>query len=379
MLVTDSVAAATKLAPLVNGTRLRLARESLGWTQGKLADRVGETGHVISAAAISQLEKDKTRPSGRTLAAIAAVTGFPSDYFIGRVDDVDPPGFFRSLRSAPAYVRKTALARAHHVHDLIDAVEHHVELPDFDVPNLAVDPDTITFDEIEDVADRVRRMWGLDYDPIPNMVRQLERHGVVACRLALDRNDLDAFSVRFQDRAIVVLSQDKRTLTRSRFDAAHELGHLVLGHTERHAGQKHAELQAHRFAAAFLMPNDGIYDELPATADWQELLDLKAEWRVSLGALLMRARTLGKLHPNRYESAMKYMSARGWRTQEPGERELGPPEQPRLLRAAVELAMDGGELTLDELAASAALPLDVVRELIGDSTPDRLLRPRLQI
>jgi Zn-dependent peptidase ImmA (M78 family)/DNA-binding XRE family transcriptional regulator len=375
-LVTGTAA---NLAPLVSGARLRMAREANGWTQGELTERIAQAGHTISAAAISQLEKDRSRPSARTFTAIADVTGFPFEFFIGRVDQVDVPGFFRSLRSAAAYERKKALARAHMVNDLLDALGHYVELPDVDLPQLGVEPDSLEFDEIEDIADKVRRIWGLGFGPIANVVLELERHGVVACRLALENKRLDAFSVNFADRPIVVLSEDKGAATRSRFDAAHELGHLVLNHDASHAGLKEAEAQANRFAAAFLMPRAGIEHLLPVSADWRTLMNLKAEWRVSLAALLMRAKTLDVMHLNRYESAMKYMSVRGWRTQEPGERELGAPEQPRLLKAAVDLALSTGDVELEDLAREAALPVGIVRELIADTTGDGLQRPRLRI
>jgi Zn-dependent peptidase ImmA (M78 family) len=82
-------------------------------------------------------------------------------------------------------------------------------------------------------------------------LRQLERHGVVVVRTQTFQREVDAFSVNFPGRPVVVLGVDKAVTARSRFDAAHELGHLVL-RSESHAGTKEAEKQAHRFGAAFL-------------------------------------------------------------------------------------------------------------------------------
>jgi Zn-dependent peptidase ImmA (M78 family) len=93
------------------------------------------------------------------------------------------------------------------------------------------------------------------------------------------------------------------------------------------------ENQAHTFAAAFLMPRSDIYDELPSRADFLTFFDLKQRWNVSIAALLMRARDLHKMTPSTYTSAMKLMSARGWRRKEPVS--LGAPEQPRLLEVAI--------------------------------------------
>jgi len=94
-------------------------------------------------------------------------------------------------------------------------------------------------------------------------------------------------------------------------------------------GLPEVEKQAHGFAAAFLMPRDQIYRELPDRVDWPRLFQLKRRWQVSLAALLMRARTLGRMTEATYLTAVKAASARGWRRVEPVP--LGAPEQPRML------------------------------------------------
>jgi Zn-dependent peptidase ImmA (M78 family) len=136
------------------------------------------------------------------------------------------------------------------------------------------------------------------------------------------------------DHPVVVLASDKNDRARSRFDVAHELGHLVM-HGELLWGVPEVEKQAHQFAAAFLMPAHDIEAELPQRVDWSILFELKRKWQVSLAALLMRARTLGRLSEGAYISAAKAASARGWRRVEPVP--LGDPESPtglaRLLRA----------------------------------------------
>ncbi|RAS70669.1 uncharacterized protein DUF955 [Lentzea atacamensis] len=101
----------------------------------------------------------------------------------------------------------------------------------------------------------------------------------------------NAFNAGF--RPVVALGADKGLRDRSRFDAAHELGHLVLLGADGPIADKATESQANEFAAAFLMPAEDIAHELPARLDWPALLRLKAKWHVSLAALLVRAKTLG--------------------------------------------------------------------------------------
>jgi Zn-dependent peptidase ImmA (M78 family) len=153
----------------------------------------------------------------------------------------------------------------------------------------------------------------------------LEEHGVVVIRLPLSTASVDAFSLPFADNPVVVLGADKDDRARSRFDGAHELGHLVL-HGEQIWGLKEVEDQARMFAAAFLMPADEIRDQLPTAVDWARLFELKRKWQVSLAALLRRARDLGRMTPATYLTAVKAASARGWRRVEPVP--LGSPERP---------------------------------------------------
>lgn len=357
------------MAPLVAADRLRLARELRGWTQQELVE---EAGGVFTSAALSQLERGHSRPSAPTLVALSSATGCPLDFFVGRPGDQPREGFFRSLQAASARERKRHLANARLLHELVTAIEEHVDLPDLDLPRF--DLRMGDADEIEGFAEATRRAWRLDDGPIPNVVRELERHGVVVVRAANFAREVDAFSVRYPSRPIVVLGTEKAATARSRFDAAHELAHLVVHH-DADAGNKDTERQAHEFGAAFLMPASVIRSELPESADWAELMRLKMRWRVSIAALLRRSLTLGVMPKHRYVNAMKAMSARGWRTREPGDEKLGNLEAPVLLRRALDGLAEVG-LTVDALAMEASLPIADVRRLI-EVTRDP--RPRVEL
>jgi Zn-dependent peptidase ImmA (M78 family) len=200
-------------------------------------------------------------------------------------------------------------------------------------------------DAIEEIATELRRRWQLKPGPVPHVIRLLELHGVVVTRYRSGSERLDAFSCPFPERPIVVLGDDKGQFDRSRFDGTHELGHLVMHPDpqpgDRKPGDRTLETQAHRFAAAFLMPHDDIIDALPrGRVDWMEMVTLKRNWGVAIQALLYRARTLGTLDESACENAMKTMSRRGWRRRESGY--LGRPERPQLLTKAVEALETAG-------------------------------------
>lgn len=93
---------------------------------------------------------------------------------------------------------------------------------------------------------------GLGEAPIANMVHLLETKGVRVFSLVEDCHELDAFSTWLDGTPFVFLNT-RKSAERSRMDAAHELGHLVLHRVGRPQG-KEAEEEATRFGAAFLMP-----------------------------------------------------------------------------------------------------------------------------
>jgi Zn-dependent peptidase ImmA (M78 family)/DNA-binding XRE family transcriptional regulator len=362
-----SAGGARSAAALFQPERLELARQAAGLRKNELADRIG-----VTPAAISQFEHGRASPSAATLAKVALALGMPVEYF---ARDGRPlrqanaaAAFFRSLRSTRQRDRTLAAARAMFIWELVRLLERHIELPEPSIPELPTPPDAER-DHIEEVAAAVRATWQLPPGPIAHMVRLLEAHGTVVVRLRGLGREVDAFSC-LQHRPIVVLWCDKEDKARARFDAAHELGHLVL-HSEAEPGNKILEAQADAFAAAFLMPREYIYPQLPRRVDFRRLLELKLQWGVSLGALLYRARTLGIIGESAYRRAMARMSTEGWRREEPGD--LGPPEMPTMLTQALDLLERRGT-TLETLAAEAKLPLDVVSEIVGGRR-----RPRLEL
>jgi Zn-dependent peptidase ImmA (M78 family)/transcriptional regulator with XRE-family HTH domain len=308
--------------PTFERARLRVARELVGLSQAQLADKLD-----LTPAAVSQFESGAARPSPATVANLSAALEVPASFFAQPLTETHE-GFFRSLRRTAVADRRRARAIAHIAHDLALHASAAGHFADSSVPHIPASGLDAELDEIEDIAARVRALWGIPAGPIHDVVGLLEDHGVVVIRLPLGSADVDAFSLPFPDHPVVVLGTDKNDRARSRFDAAHELAHLVT-HGEQIWGLKQVETQAHQFAAALLMPADEIRNHLPQTVDWPKLFELKRHWQVSLAALLMRARTLHRIPESTYLTAIKTASARGWRRVEP--LPLGPPEQPRHL------------------------------------------------
>ena len=362
---------ATDIATLFDRTRLRIARELRGYNQVQLARQVGS----VTAASLSQFENGHARPAAATLRRLSVALRVPLNFFAAPAHPVpEEPinGFFRSLRSTSPRDRHRALAYVQLIHELVLELEKFVRLPQLDLLYAHRISEQSGRKEIGALAGEARKSWGIQPGPIDDVVRTLERHGIITTRVQVGLDDVDAFSVSFPERAIIALGADKGHRDRSRFDAAHELGHLIM-HRSDQVGSRLIEAQAQQFAAEFLMPEDDIGDELPARADWPALVKLKAKWHISIAALIMRARALDVMDERTYSQAWKALSERGWRKREPGD--LGPPESPVLLQRALQVAGEAG-VTLEALIERAGLPEDDIRMILGE-TKD--VRPRVEL
>ena len=104
-------------------------------------------------------------------------------------------------------------------------------------------------------AELCRIEWGLGTGPLSNVVGLLESKGVAVCRYEFAEEQIEAFSFWNGPRPFIFLSSDKNSAARARFDAAHELGHLILhrwiGSEEIEDPKvlKEVEREANRFVA----------------------------------------------------------------------------------------------------------------------------------
>lgn len=350
-----------------DGTRLTVARRLRAMSKADLARAVG-----VTATAVAQYEKG-ARPAQSIQAQICLALGMPREFFGSGAPLALLPAsgaHFRSLRSTSAKAREQVLAYGELCLQLVDLLAEYVDLPSVDLPDLEL-PDELTSEVIEDAATRVRERWGIAAGPVPSVVQQLEMHGVLVMRLP-DSADprVDALSTWEGDRPLIFLNPRKDDKARSRFDGAHELGHLVL-HPDTEPGSKLVEQQANAFASEFLMPRREIVDQLPRRVDWPALHDLKRYWGVSLRALVFRSNRLGRLSDASYRRANQQLAQLG--LPEPGS--LGPSESPQLLGRVKSLLVENG-VDFDGVLAQGRLAVEVTNEVITAATTNR---PRVEV
>lgn len=288
-------------------SRLTLARNRRGYTKKRLAELI-----AVDTRSIIGFESGGILPSTATVDRISRALAFPQSFF--EADDLEEVSVeavsFRSLSKLAAADRNAALASASLGFALHDWISERFKLPEPRVPRLnqGIDPET--------AAQVVRAEWDLGSKAAPNLIHLLELKGVRIFSLAQDCHELDAFSLWRSNQPFVFLNTQK-SAEHSRFDVAHELAHLVLHWHHDPPQGRLAEKEAHRFAAAFLMPASNVLADAPRHPTIEQLIQIKKRWKVSVAALAHRLHELKALTDWHYRTINVEMGRRGYRTDEP--------------------------------------------------------------
>lgn len=270
-----------------------------------LAERID-----VEPRTIVRWEGCQTEPTPENLDALARVLDYPRAFFFGQ--DIDEPRSsltsFRSQTSMSAAMRDAALAAGTIGYIISDWVGARFDLPESRIPDLRLyDP--------ESSARALRQEWGLGEKPVSNMIQLLESKGVRVFSLAENTARVNAYSIWRRDTPYVFLNTFKSAEC-SRFDAAHELGHLLL-HQDGSVTGRPAEDQANRFASAFLMPKADVISVLPRVQHLQQLISAKSRWRVSLAALNYRVHKLGIVSDWKNRDFCIEIATKGYNRNEP--------------------------------------------------------------
>jgi Zn-dependent peptidase ImmA (M78 family)/DNA-binding XRE family transcriptional regulator len=341
---------------MLTPSRLTIARKRRRLTIKALAEGAG-----LSPTTLGRMERGLVEPGPGTLAALAEVLGFPIAFFSGADIDELPreAASFRSLTAMTARERDAALAAGALAALFSDWVGERFELPATDLPALThgVNPWS--------AARELRQYWGLGEKPLGSLLRLLEAKGVRVFSLAENTRNVDAFSC-WRDGVPYVFLNTVKSAEHSRFDAAHELGHLLL---HRHGGPaqdgRAVEVEANGFAAAFLMPEFDVVATIATVTALDRLVQAKRRWGVSVAALNYRLHQLGLLSDAQYRTFCIQINRRGYRTGEPN----GLPREESIVWKTIFRELWAEGIVLDQVARSLHIPpaeLDnLVRGLIG--------------
>lgn len=362
-----------------NHHMMTLARDARGLTQAELADRL----HA-GQGTLSKYETGLNEPPEEFVSDLASVLGFEPSFFYepGRPYGLPPFHYRRRKKlSAKVLARIVAEMNIRRLHLAKFLTSFSWKTNGF-IPE--VDPDEYRGKgnarlTTEDVARHVREMWNLPSGPIPNMVELLESNGgiVIPCDFGTDL--IDAMSQRVDGLPVLFFVNVNAQTDRLRHTLAHELGHMVL-HTVTVKSDEEMEDEADAFAGAFLLPADEIRPQL-RRFDLRQLANLKSYWKVSMGALAVRADRLKLITP--YQSKMFWieMSKLGYRKREPNE---PPKEVPNLLRQMIVFHTKKLGYSIAELAKmlhlKAAEFQEMYRlEILGEPAGPGGVRPQLRL
>jgi Zn-dependent peptidase ImmA (M78 family)/DNA-binding XRE family transcriptional regulator len=290
-------------------SRLRLARQRLALTMTTLAKRSG-----VSLRSLTYYETGRLAPSDENLLKLAEALYVPPRFFNREAIEAVPveAASFRKLSKTTASRRDAVLAGATLAVEFFGAIESRFKLPNPGIPTL----DKLSPDQ---AAELVRRRWNLGDRPISNMIHLLESKGVRVAALRHEHRDIDAFCFARDNTPYIVLNTSK-SAERQRFDAAHELGHLVLHgeHDMDTRTSKEREAQANRFAANLLMPRSAVLTQSMRNASLDRILAARTFWKVSAMAMTHRLHELHLLGDWQYRSTCVSLSDQGYRSSEPG-------------------------------------------------------------
>lgn len=336
-----------------NPEMLSLARESRGYTQTELARRSAYTQPTVS-----RFESGSLPLSDENVRVFARVLAYPERFF-------SQPDTIYGLGSSFLFHRKrqtmevNALRRIQaEVNIARMRVERLLRGLDYEHPNEFVMYEVGQDGTPEQIAGMVRAVWRLPAGPLRNLTQVVESAGGIVLLYPFSVRKVDGLSLWVTPTPPLFFLNDRAPGDRNRWTLAHELGHMVM---HRHVHQE-IESEADCFASELLMPAADIRRELHGLT-LAKAAALKMTWRVSIQALVRRARNLETIPPGRYKSLCVQISRAGMRTNEPNAIE---PEQPQNLASILDVHRLEHGYDLDEISRLA---------LASSAEFERLLSP----
>ena len=337
-----------------------LGRDSMGYSQSDLADKLG-----VKQGTISKYEAGLLEPPVEFVDALADSLGFVTEFFYetGRPFGM-PPFHYRKRKKLAAKRLSKMVAEMN-----IRRIQLQILLRSYDLPTNRFIPE-IDRDEyrggygkdftIEGAAQQLREMWGIPDGPIENVVEVIEDNGGVVIPCNFESDLIDAVSQRIDGLPVLFFVNMNAPADRIRHTLCHELGHMVL-HTTTLIDDDEMEKEADHFAGAFLLPSKEMKRQL-IKFDLRQIANLKRHWKVSMSSIAMRADRLGMITPYQKKMFFIQMGKLGYRKAEPYEPEK---EMPAKIRKIVKFFFESLDFSKDDLAKSLMVSTHKFEELYG--------------
>lgn len=335
---------------------LALRRRMLSLSQAELSGLAG-----ISQATLSKVEQGLREVPVDLIDKLAQALNCPRSFFYQIEREYGSP-----MSAHPMFRKKSAVGqkvldrviaelnvRIGHARTFLGSAEFSPELPlpQYHVEDYAGDMETI--------ADNVRRAWYMPRGPVKSLTEYVERAGCLVFLCEMEEARIDGVSYRIPGLPPLIFLNKNQPADRMRFSLAHEVGHLVL-----HAyPSPEMEKEANEFASALLLPRADVGPELTGLT-LEKAAYMKPVWRVSMAALIMRAKALGKLDQYKSEYLWRQMSMRGYRLREPAAVDFEP-ETPAVVDALLANLTENLDYTEEDLQNTLHLHYDEIATLYG--------------
>ena len=337
------------------GEKLKQSRLAKGFSTRDVARSMADR-FSITHATLSNYEAGRTTPTIAVLEILASFYGRTLNWFF----EVGPgPNLsnihYRNLKSRS---RRCDLRRfeadAQRWIEAYWRIEKHLgetlsnKHPDFSA-NLGEPGHQLTV--------RLRKEIGLnDREPIRSVTSLFDEFGIRALELETDLA-LDGMAARFGREYVIVLNPSLAS-DRARMNAAHELGHVLLGDCDKDCGHADnlAEQRAYEFASHLLIPDS----ELEAAFLGRSMIRLvkaKEHFGISLQAMIYRAEQSGIIPKSVAKWLWIEFAKRGWRKREPGN---VLPDRASRFEDILDSAVGKGVLTWEDVAKVMHVPVDEV-------------------
>ena len=248
------------------GRRLRVARESCGLTQDDVARFLGVSRPTVAQMelgnrAVTSLELDKLAYFfGRDIREFVADTFEEEDalaaLFRAEPEIASQQDVADSLRACIALGREIT-----NIENLLGVDCELSGAVSYEVPAPRSRWDAIQ--QGERAADQERRRLGLGWAPAPPLAELFETQGVRTGVVDLP-DDISGLTISNRSAGLFVVANRHHAPVRRRFSFAHEYAHTLfdrrfLGTVSRTEDRDELiEVRANAFAAAFLMPSEGV-------------------------------------------------------------------------------------------------------------------------
>lgn len=279
-----------------NAEMLVLARESRGLSQHALSRRID-----INQSYLSKLESRLIEPNDDFLQKSSEELKFPINFFFQEGHKYPSKSFHRKKsklsQTELSVISATANIMILHIRELLN----DISLSSVGIKEVDTDSQTP-----EEIAQCIRNSWSIPQGPINNMIECVELNGGVVMEIDTMSDAFDGVTITVPELPHAIFFNKNMPGDRIRFTIAHELGHAVM---HRYPTVSMEE-EANRFAAEFLMPKNEIKDSLYSLSI-PKLIQLKSFWKVSIGALLRRAKDLGTVTSEEYMKIYREMGRLG--------------------------------------------------------------------